>query len=324
MGAKNANKTGNLHFYLLYPILQMDTSQTLLLLGVFNLSIMIPATIQSTHRPNYSIKTTEYLTLLCTELTLRNYSRKTIKSYLSCVREYIQFTTTTNPSHDIIKRFLLTKQQRNLAPQTLNVYQNAIKFFYRNILQIAPPVNLRFAKTPRRLPVILTRTEILRLISSIQNRKHQLLIALSYGAGLRVSEAVGLKVQDIDLSTLTIHIKQAKGRKDRLTIFPQSLVDQTRFLIANKRPTTYLFESERGGILTTRTAQIIFHRAMHRANIIKPTTFHSLRHSFATHLLENGTDLRYIQSLLGHSNIRTTERYTQVTSLAIRGIKSPL
>lgn len=269
-------------------------------------------------------KTNEYLTRLFNELTLRNYSRKTTQSYTRCVREFIHFAAHTQPSRDLIKRFLLTKQHGNLAPQTLNLYLNAIKFFYRNILQIPPQSDIKFAKTPRRLPVVLTRKEILHLISTIKNKKHALLIAISYGAGLRVSETVDLKVQDLDLAQLTLHIKQAKGRKDRITLFPKKLVQQMQSIIAAKPPTAYVFESERGGQLSTRTAQIIFHNALRRAQISKPATFHALRHSFATHLLENGTDIRYVQVLLGHNNIRTTQRYTQVTNPQLKKIQSPL
>jgi len=147
---------------------------------------------------------------------------------------------------------------------------------------------------------------------------------LSYGAGLRISEVVNLKVKDINLEELTIHLKNAKGKKDRITIFPEKIKNDLQNLITSKNLNDYLFESERGGKLTERTAQKIFEKALQQSGIKKEATFHSLRHSFATHLLENGVDVRYVQELLGHQNIRTTQRYTQVTNPKLKNIKSPL
>jgi len=158
----------------------------------------------------------------------------------------------------------------------------------------------------------------------LKNPKHQLLLSLAYGAGLRVSEAISLKVQDLDLDELTIHIKQAKGQKDRLSVIPESLVDSLKNLVAGKTGKDFVFASERGGKLTTRTAQKVFENSLVASGVKKDATFHSLRHSFATHLLENGTDVRYVQELLGHSNIRTTQVYTQVTNPQLKNIKSPL
>ena len=161
-------------------------------------------------------------------------------------------------------------------------------------------------------------------MKQIENPKHKLIIALSYTAGLRVSEAVNLKVKDINLDELTIHIKNAKGKKDRLTIFSEKIKLPLQKLIVLKDKNDYVFESERGGKLSERTAQIIFEKALFKSGIKKEASFHSLRHSFATHLLENGTDVRYVQELLGHANIRTTQIYTHITNPSIKNIKSPL
>ena len=154
--------------------------------------------------------------------------------------------------------------------------------------------------------------------------KHRLMLGLAYGAGLRVSEVVATRVQDLDLAELTIHIKQAKGKKDRISVLPEKLIEELRRMVAGKLGDDLVFPSEWGGQLTTRTAQKIFEQALVRANITKPATFHSLRHSFATHLLENGVDVRYVQELLGHQNIRTTQLYTQVTNPKLKSIQSPL
>lgn len=147
---------------------------------------------------------------------------------------------------------------------------------------------------------------------------------MAYGAGLRISEAISLKVKDVNLEELTIHLKNAKGKKDRITIFPEKIRSNLQGLMAEKNLDDYLFESERGGKLTERTAQKVFENALRGIGIKKEATFHSLRHSFATHLLENGVDVRYVQELLGHQNIRTTQIYTQVTNPKLKNIKSPL
>lgn len=133
-----------------------------------------------------------------------------------------------------------------------------------------------------------------------------------------------MKVQDFDFEELTIHIRQAKSQKDRISVVPKSLVDDLKNLVAGKAINDLVFASERGGKLTTRTAQKVFENALRDSGVKKDATFHTLRHSFATHLLENGIDVRYVQELLGHQNIRTTQRYTQVTNPMLKNIKSPL
>lgn len=150
------------------------------------------------------------------------------------------------------------------------------------------------------------------------------MIALSYEAGLRVSEVISLRNRDINLDELTIHLKDAKGRKDRMTIFPEKLKRDMTEMMALQHGNEYIFESERGGRLNGRTAQMVFKKALKKAGIKKDASFHSLRHSFATHLLENGVDVRYVQELLGHANIRTTQIYTKVTNPALKNIKGPL
>ena len=268
----------------------------------------------------------EYLEKTKRELRLRNYSFKTIKAYLSCLNEYFNFQKLNLEKIDEekIKEFLLNKQSKNYSSQTINLYLNAIKFFYREVLKIPQRINLKFAKRSKKLPIVLSREEIKNIIDTIKNPKHKLIISLAYGAGLRISEVVNLKVKDVNLEELTIHLKNAKGRKDRITIFPEKIKNNLQNLIAGKNLNDYLFESERGGKLTERTAQKVFENALRRAGIKKDATFHSLRHSFATHLLENGVDVRYVQELLGHQNIRTTQIYTQVTNPKLKNIKSPL
>lgn len=268
----------------------------------------------------------KYLEKTKQELRLRNYSFKTIKAYIGCLKKYFDFKKfdLEKIDEEKIKQFLLDKQSKNYSSQTINLYLNAIKFFYREILKISQKINLKFAKRSKKLPIVLSREEIKNIINTIKNPKHKLIISLAYGAGLRVSEVVNLKVKDVNSEELTIHLKNAKGKKDRITIFPEKIKNNLQNLIAGKNLNDYLFESERGGKLTERTAQKVFENALQKAGVKKDATFHSLRHSFATHLLENGVDVRYVQELLGHRNIRTTQVYTQVTNPKLKNIKSPL
>jgi len=271
----------------------------------------------------------QYLDKLSQELRLRNYSHRTIESYQTCLKYYFYFLERNGSKierldQDLLRKFLLEKQSKGASSQTINLYLHAIKTFYKEILKSNEVIDLHFAKKSKRLPVVLSHEEITKIIDMTINPKHKMMIALAYGAGLRVSEVISLKIKDIDLEGLTIHLKDAKGKKDRITVFPEKLKYPIQNLIAGKDLNSLVFESDRGGGLTDRTAQAIFSQVLKKAGIKKEATFHSLRHSFATHLLENGTDIRYIQELLGHQNIRTTQIYTKVTNPSIRNIKSPL
>lgn len=267
-----------------------------------------------------------YLKKLEDELRLRNYSPRTIKSYMGCVAEYLRVKQVNLDLVDIdfIKQYLLTKIDRGMSSQTVNQSLQAINFFCWNILKFRGKIDIKFAKTPSKLPIVLSRDEIQSILATISNEKHSLIVALAYSGGLRVSEVTNLKIKDINLAELTIHIKGAKGNKDRITILPVKLVQNIEKLILNKELNDFVFSSERGGKLTERTAQKVFENALKKSEIQKEVTFHSLRHSFATHLLENGVDVRYVQELLGHANIRTTQLYTKVTNPSLKNIKSPL
>ena len=260
------------------------------------------------------------------ELRLRGYSQSTAKNYGECLKRYFLFKRGLSEEIEFenIRDFLILKQKEGAAEQTINSYLNAIKFFYREIVGFKGKIYFKTVKKSKKLPIVLSRKEIERLILTIKNNKHRLMIALSYGTGLRVSETISLKVGNIDFGEMTIHIKSAKGKKDRISILSEKIVSELKSFVKGKNGESLVFESERGGKLNTRTAQVVFVKALKKARIKKPATFHSLRHSFATHLLENGTDIRYVQELLGHSNIRTTQRYTQVTNPRLKNIKSPL
>jgi site-specific recombinase XerD len=259
-------------------------------------------------------------------LKLRNYSPKTRKAYLLYIKDYIKFSKNAGIKNKqkTIEEFLLDKHERKQSPQTVNLALNAVKFLYAEVLKDRQKIDLKFAKKSKKLPVVLSHTEIEQIIEATDNAKYRLMISLGYACGLRVSEVVHLRVADLDIDELVVHIKSAKDKKDRISVLPEKLQNDLRNIIAGKKMYDFVFASNRGGEITTTSLQKMFHKSLERTKINKPATFHSLRHSFATHLLENGTDVRYVQELLGHSNIRTTQIYTQVTNPKLKNIKSPL
>ena len=258
-------------------------------------------------------------------LKLRNYSPKTRKAYLMYIRQYLEFSKKYKLKNkkEAIEKFLLRKVNNKKSPQTINLALNSVKFLYRDVLKDEEKIDLKFAKRSKRLPIVLSREEVRQILENIYNQKYKLAVSLAYAGGLRVSEIQNLKVKDVDVEELTIHLKSAKGKKDRITIFPEKLKMDFQNLMAGKNMNDFVFYSNRGGKLTTRSFQSVFQKALKKSGIKKDATFHSLRHSFATHLLENGTDVRYVQELLGHANMRTTQVYTQVTNPKLKNIKSP-
>lgn len=259
-------------------------------------------------------------------LQLRNYSPKTRKAYFLYIKDYITFSKARGIKNKqkAIEEFLLDKHNRKQSPQTINLALNAVKFLYGQVLKDPRKINLKFAKRSKKLPIVLPRAGIEKIINATGNAKYRLMIALGYACGLRVSEVVNLKVGDLDIDELVVHIKGGKGKKDRISILPEKLQDELRNLVAGKKRDELVFDSNRGGKLTTTSLQKMFRKSLSKTDIKKPATFHSLRHSFATHLLENGVDVRYVQELLGHQNIRTTQIYTQVTNPKLKNIRSPL
>lgn len=262
---------------------------------------------------------------LVRELKLRNYSYRTIQAYTDQVWVYFLYCGMDWEKTDKwrIEDFVLKRQKDGLSPQTINLGVQALQFFYRHV-QNQYFEKFKALKKRQKLPVVLSKNEIFEILGKIDNEKHKAILALSYGAGLRVSEVLKLRISDLDFNEGILKIRDGKGGKDRLSLLPDSLSVDLKEMCAGRGENRYLFESMRTGKLTTRTAQKVFKVALGKSGVKKKATFHSLRHSFATHLLENGVDLRCIQELLGHSNIRTTERYTHVSKMLIQRIKSPL
>ena len=172
--------------------------------------------------------------------------------------------------------------------------------------------------------MVLSEEEVVRILKNVENLKHKAILMMIYSAGLRISECVNLKIKDIDSVRMQVRVEQAKGKKDRYTLLSTKALIVLRQYFTKYKPKLYLFEGQFGEQYSARSIQAVFQEAVKKAGILKRVTVHSLRHSFATHMLENGTNLRYIQSLLGHSNSKTTEVYTHITTKGFEQLKSPM
>jgi len=231
------------------------------------------------------------------ELKLRNYSKKTIKGYLHSVNNFLIFSKGKGLNKNTAKEYICSYLEKK-NPSTINKDKFAIKFFFENVLH--EKLSLPSIKKNKTLPDILSIEEIRKIIENTTNLKHKLIIKLLYGTGLRVSEIVSLKKKDLDFESGLIHVKLAKGKKDRFVKIPESLISDLE-KYCDLDSSKYLFESNRSGKLTTATIQAIIKNSSKKAGIKKRVYPHLIRHSFATHLLEQGTDLRIIQKLLGHA-----------------------
>lgn len=266
-------------------------------------------------------------------LKLRRYSQRTVKVYSSALMGVHRWMVSHHgkPVHEMnsdiaYKYFLYLTEGHQSSYSTVRIHRFAVSYYFRNILK--RQIDLTFMnnmKKDNHLPTVLSRDEIVRLIKQITNIKHRLMISLLYSAGLRVSEVVNLKVKDISLGDLTLTVRQGKGRKDRVTIFSEKLKEPLAEIIEDRDIDDYMFHSafKNRQKLSVRSVQAVFKRALVSSGIKKDASCHDLRHSFATHLLENGTDIRYIQVLLGHKNLTTTSIYTKVTRPDLKGIRSP-
>lgn len=265
------------------------------------------------------------------ELILKAYSPSTIRTYLYELSSYFGLLGNHRADEmtvDRIKDYLAyCFTELRLSEPTIHSRINALKFYYEQVLkrdrmffEISRP------KKPSQLPKLLNEEELSRLFNALVNRKHKAMLFTIYSAGLRVSELVRLKLADIDAVRMQLLVERAKGKKDRYVNLSPVLLDILRKYIQlqEQRPREYLFESEQTGTAySIRTVQQIFHQAKERAGILKEVGVHSLRHSFATHLLDKGVDIRYIKDLLGHFNIKTTERYLHVSKKQLVNIVSP-
>ena len=262
-------------------------------------------------------------------LILKSYSQNTIRTYRN---EFFQLLKTLKNYHidsldpsRLKDYFLYCMQDLGLKENAMHSRINAVKFYFETVLHREKFMfDIPRPKKPSLLPKVIPIADVARLFEKTPNLKHCTMLKLVYGMGLRVSEIVALKVRDIDTKSMQVFIERAKGKKDRYVNLPYSIVDQLRAYYKAYQPKVYLFEGQYGGAYSDRTVQQVFSDALKRAKIRHPGGIHALRHSYATHLLEAGTDIRFIQELLGHTSIKTTLRYTHVARHNINQIISPL
>lgn len=261
-----------------------------------------------------------YLEKLKQELEIRNFSGKTIKSYLNAVSNLLDYSKNKELSQQEVKKYIQIQISKK-NPSTISQNIFAIQFFFDKILN--QKIYIPRPKKNKTLPIILTKEEALKLVNAPSNIKHKLILKLLYGCGLRVSEIVNLQKKDVNFNESLINIRLSKGKKDRFVKLPESIKNELQSY-CNINNSELLFPSNRSGKLTTATIQAIVEKSAKICGLQKEVYPHLLRHSFATHLLEAGTDLRLIQKLLGHSDIKTTQIYTQISQQSIKNIRSPL
>jgi integrase/recombinase XerD len=262
-------------------------------------------------------------------LRLMGYSPNTLRSYCNEFTQllvYLKEQSAETANEETIRNYILhCIHTLRLTENTVHSRINALKFYYEKVLKR----DKLFMEIPRpkkalQLPKAFHQDDIKRLFELTTNLKHNTILKTCYGMGLRVSEIINIRIEDIDSKNMQVFIARGKGKKDRYVNLPESLLAQLRQYYLEYKPKHYLFEGQPGERFSIRSVQAIFRDAKEKAQILKRGGIHALRHSFATHLLENGTDLRFIQELLGHNDIKTTLVYTHVSDRAIRKIKSPL
>lgn len=262
-------------------------------------------------------------------LILKNYSASTKKTYLVEFAQllYILKERSANDLSyaDLRKYFAWCLNLKKLSANQVHSRMNAVKFYYEQILKMDKFYEeIPRPKKPFLLPKVLGEKTVIKLLAAADNMKHKLLLSLCYGMGLRVSEICAVKIEDIDSDRMQVSIVAAKGKKDRYVNLPASILIALRAYYVLYKPVVYLFEGQYGGPYSVRSAQKVFKASLAKAGINKDVGIHSLRHSFATHLLEAGTDISLIQKLLGHNDIKTTLIYTHVSNKTVTNIESPL
>ena len=260
-------------------------------------------------------------------LIVGGYSNSTIKTYITCLKNFKNYfykIEIDQLSKDDIIEYLFHLIKNNYSKSTQNQHINAIKFYFEKCLRQKREYYLiERPRKEKKLPNILSKNEIQLLFNSTYNLKHLTILAVIYSCGLRVSELINIKINDIDNNRMVIHIKKAKGNKDRQVQLTNQLLELLRKYYKKYLPVNYLIVGQNGGKYSTTSIQKIIKNSSFKAGINKKVTPHTLRHSFATHLLENGTDIRFIQKILGHSDIKTTQIYTHVSNAHLKNIQNP-
>lgn len=282
---------------------------------------LVPEQIATINKPKYIA--------MAHKIILKGYSEHTLRNYL---QEFFQFLITIKKhdadsfGSDKIKAYILyCIRDLKLKESTIHNRINAIRFYYEDVLgREGYMIPVPRPKKPSTLPKVLSKSELKKMFELTTNIKHKVILQLVYGMGLRVSEIVALKITDIDSKRMMVHLRCAKGKKDRYVPLPMSALDLIREYFRMYKPKDFLVEGMTGGPYTVRSVQAVFKTAMNKARIKKPIGIHGLRHSYATHLLEAGTDMSFIQKLLGHRDIKTTMIYAKIGERDIAKIESPL
>ncbi len=266
------------------------------------------------------------LQIIETEIKLRGFSPRTIKMYVLYNKQFLEWSELDpkDVTEADIKLFLSEKLEKGLSAKSLGLIKAALLFYYNDLL--GNKFEIKTPKIKKSTPVVLTKDELKRIFSVIHNPQHKLILKLYYSSGLRLSEAITLRVKDLDFDENVIWIRDGKGGKDRMSILSGGLSQSLRRHCegCGKNKDSFVFVNKYGNPFNPRSIQRILEKAKLEANIQKDVHIHTLRHSFATHLLEAGVDIRKIQELLGHSDLSTTQIYTMVSNEELKKVKSPL
>jgi site-specific recombinase XerD len=261
------------------------------------------------------------------EMKLRGFAARTQDTYASWMRRLVlkAKVPADRVTEQQVREFLGELSERGLSASTMNQAINAVRFFYKGVLRRTFDVEIPYQRAAARVPVTLTPEEVIRLLAAVGNLRERAAMEISYASGLRLGEVLNLKLTDIDSGRMILRVNQGKGKKDRNVMLSPALLETLRSYWRASQPRVWLFPSPTGkGRLNETVIQRAFTQAKMQARIEKPVSFHSLRHSFATQLLESGVNVRTIQALLGHRSLGTTQRYIHVAGDYLRTTKSPL
>ena len=260
-------------------------------------------------------------------LIVGGYSNSTVKTYIACLtsfKKYFYKIEIDRLTKDDIIEYLFYLIKNNYSKSTQNQHINAIKFYFEKCLGKKREYYLiERPRKEKKLPTVLSKNEIQLLFGNTHNLKHLTILAVIYSCGLRISELINISLNDIDNNRMIIHIRKGKGNKDRQVQLTNQILELLRKYYKKYLPVNYLIVGQNGGKYSTTSIQKIIKKSALKARIYKKVTPYTLRHSFATHLLENGTDIRFIQKILGHSDIKTTQIYTHVSNAHLKNIQNP-
>lgn len=267
---------------------------------------------------------TKFLNLL----EVKRYSKNTQKTYIKAISQFLEYFSKTDPlkiNNEDIFRYIEHKIKDNkISFSTQKGIVGAIKLFYKYVYNRNIKIDYIYPdRQEHKLPKVLAIEDIKKILNSIQNLKHKTLISTIYSCGMRISEALNIKISDIDSKRMMVRIENSKGNRDREVMLSQNLLMLLREYYKVYKPKKYIFEGQKGGKYTARSAENILKKALKDSKINKNASLHTLRHSYATHLIEQGTDIRIVQELLGHKNIKTTQIYTHITDIRKLKIQNP-